>query len=141
MTIEAVTPRLDAGAIRSLRFSYDAEYDIALLHVGEPRPAVTFDLGDGWHLRVNDDGEAVGLELHGWRLRFLDVPARASDAALAMREVEAFAGRTLDEDIAAAATVEQLPATARLLIDMFGEAIARYESEYAEAVPALPGEA
>lgn len=133
MTTGAVAPRLDAGAVRSIRFSYDAEYDIALLHLNEPRPAVTYDLGDGWHLRVDDDGEAVGLELHGWRLRFLDAPSRASDATLAMREIEAFAGRTLDEDIVAAAPVERLPHTARLLIGMADEAIARYESEYAGA--------
>lgn len=133
MTTGAIAPRLDAGAVRSIRFSYDAEYDIALLHLGEPRPAVTYDLGDGWYLRVDDDGEAVGLELHGWRLRFLGAPSRASDAALAMREIEAFAGRTLDEDIVAAAPVERLPHTARLLIGMVGEAIARYESEYAGA--------
>ena len=30
MTTEAIAPRLDAGAVRSIRFSYDAEYDIAL---------------------------------------------------------------------------------------------------------------
>lgn len=142
MTTGAIAPRLDAGAVRSIRFSYDAEYDIALLHLNEPRPAVTHDLGDGWHLRVDDDdGEAVGLELHGWRLRFLDAPSRASDAALAMREIEAFAGRTLDEDIVAAAPVERLPHTARLLIGMAGEAIARYESEYAGAGTSLQREA
>ena len=141
MTTGAVAPRLDAGAVRSIRFSYDAEYDIALLHLGEPRPAVTYDLGDGWHLRVDDDGEAVGLELHGWRLRFLDAPSRASDAALAMREIEAFAGRTLDEGIVAAAPAERLPHTARLLIGMAGEAIARYESDYAQDGTPLQREA
>lgn len=130
MTTGAAALRLDVEGIRSLRFAYDAEYDIALLHVGEPRPAVTFDLGGGWHLRVNDDDEVVGMELHGWRRFFLDAPSRASAVAPAMREVEAFTGRTLHEDIEAAAAVERLPRTARLLIDMAGEAIARYETEY-----------
>lgn len=134
MTTGAATPHLDAEGVRSLCFSYEAEDDIALLHVGEPRPAVTFDLGGGWHLRVDDDdGEVVGMELHGWRQFFLDAPSRVSAVVPAMREVEAFTGRTLRENIVAVATVEQLPATARLLIDMISEAIALYEVEYGGA--------
>ena len=40
MTTGAVAPRLDAGAVRSIRFSYDAVYDIALLLIGMAGEAI-----------------------------------------------------------------------------------------------------
>lgn len=128
MATEVISPRLDLEGIRQLRFSYDAEHDIACLHVGESRPAVTLEIGGGSHLRM-DGREVVGMELHGLRRAFLGVPAYAPSFTPVIREIEALAGHTLDESFEADGTADRLPKTTRLLIFMVGQAIATYEAD------------
>ena len=141
MTAEVISPHLDLESIRQLRFSYDAKHDIACLHIGEPRPAITLEIGGGSHLRI-DGREVVGMELHGLRRAFLGSPTYSSAFAPAIKEIETFAGRTLDENFEAEGAADSLPKTARLLVFMVGQGIATYEADrrhgYMEEVEAFP---
>ena len=51
---------------------YDEEADVLYLSIGEPRPAVGVDLGDGVILRYDEVGkEVVGITFIGLRERLL----------------------------------------------------------------------
>lgn len=54
----------------SLSWDYDEEADVLYLSVGEPRPAVGVDIGEGVILRYDESRkEVVGLTLIGLRTR------------------------------------------------------------------------
>lgn len=54
-------------------WEYDEEADVLYLAVGEPRPAMGIDIGEGTILRYDEDsGEIVGLTVMGVRARLLE---------------------------------------------------------------------
>jgi len=54
-------------------WEYDEEADVLYLSVGEPRPAVGVDIGEGVVLRLDEEREeVVGLTLLGLRARLLE---------------------------------------------------------------------
>jgi uncharacterized protein YuzE len=56
----------------SISWDYDQDADVLYLSVGEPRPAVGVDIGEGVVLRYDEDRkEVVGLTLIGLRARLL----------------------------------------------------------------------
>lgn len=56
----------------SLSWDYDEEADVLYLSVGEPRPAVGVDIGEGAILRYDENQkEVVGLTLIGLRTRLV----------------------------------------------------------------------
>ena len=56
----------------SLTWDYDEEADVLYLSVGEPRPAIGVDIGDGLVLRYDEARhEVVGLTVIGLRERLL----------------------------------------------------------------------
>jgi uncharacterized protein YuzE len=55
-----------------LQWDYDEEADVLYLSVGEPRPAVGTDIGEGRVVRYDEmTKEVVGLALIGLRARVL----------------------------------------------------------------------
>jgi uncharacterized protein YuzE len=55
-----------------LQWDYDEEADVLYLSVGEPRPAVGTDIGEGVVVRYDEmTKEVVGLTLVGLRARVL----------------------------------------------------------------------
>jgi len=55
-----------------LQWDYDEEADVLYLSVGEPRPAVGTDIGEGLVVRYDEmTKEVVGLTLVGLRARLL----------------------------------------------------------------------
>ena len=65
--MEAVTI-LDAAS--SIRWDYDQDADVLYLSVGEPRPALGVDVGDGLVVRYDEaNREIVGLTVIGLRDR------------------------------------------------------------------------
>lgn len=142
---EIPSPHFSIEGFSRIWFSYESEDDIVLAHLDEPRAAVTWELGRGWHLRLSDEGEVFGMEIHGLRRMFLDAPRYSEVFAPAIHEMEQFTGRKLASGFLAQGTIQQLPRTTHLLIFMIGQAIEKHETmryaEYAEAVPALRREA
>jgi uncharacterized protein YuzE len=66
-------------APESLSWEYDEEADVLYIAIGEPRPAVTLDLGEGLFARYDKDAkEIVGLTILNLRGRLLAslVPAK-----------------------------------------------------------------
>ena len=56
----------------SISWDYDQDADVLYLSVGEPRPAVGVDIGEGVVLRYDvNRKEVVGLTLIGLRARLL----------------------------------------------------------------------
>ena len=56
----------------SIAWDYDEEADVLYLSVGEPRPAVGIDIGDGLVLRYDETrNEVAGLTVIGLRERLL----------------------------------------------------------------------
>jgi uncharacterized protein YuzE len=56
----------------SLSWDYDEEADVLYLSVGEPRPAVGVDIGEGVILRYDEaKKEVVGLTFIGLRARLV----------------------------------------------------------------------
>jgi uncharacterized protein YuzE len=54
----------------AVAWDYDGEADVLYLSVGEPRPAIGVDVGDGVVLRYNEAAnELVGLTVIGLRAR------------------------------------------------------------------------
>ncbi|MCC6387916.1 MAG: hypothetical protein IT302_11100 [Dehalococcoidia bacterium] len=117
---------LDLDGLRDVTFRYDEECDVASVFLGEPREAITEEAGDGWYIRETD-GAISGLELHGFRERFLSEPFHAGVTAAVISELEEAAGRLLAQGIAITAPAEALPATARWFVLVLGEAAARFE--------------
>ena len=65
--MEAVTV-LPSGAITTSE--YDAEADVLYISVGEPRPALGVDIGEGLVVRLDEARrEVVGLTVVGFRER------------------------------------------------------------------------
>lgn len=54
-----------------IRWDYDEEADVLYLSMGEPRPAIGIDIGEGVILRYEARREVVGLTLIGLRARLL----------------------------------------------------------------------
>lgn len=55
-----------------VRWDYDEEADVLYLSVGEPRPAVGVDIGEGVIARYDEErNEVVGVTLVGLRARLL----------------------------------------------------------------------
>ena len=55
-----------------VNWDYDEEADVLYLSIGEPRPALGIDIGEGVVLRYDEAGkEVVGLTLIGLRTRLL----------------------------------------------------------------------
>ncbi|MFN8507966.1 MAG: hypothetical protein U0547_10425 [Dehalococcoidia bacterium] len=124
------TLTLDLNGLRDVTFRYDEECDVASVFLGEPREAITEEAGDGWYIRETD-GAISGLELHGFRERFLAEPFHAGVTAPVISELEEAAGHSLREGIAISAPAEALPATARWFVLVLGEAAARFELDRA----------
>jgi uncharacterized protein YuzE len=61
------------GFIRGdITWDYDEDSDVLYLSVGEPRPAVGMDIGEGVILRYDESRqEVVGLTLMGLRSRLM----------------------------------------------------------------------
>ncbi|MGH2558192.1 MAG: DUF2283 domain-containing protein [Thermomicrobiales bacterium] len=56
----------------TINWEYDEEADVLYLSVGEPRPAVGIDIGDGLILRFDEaESEVAGLTVIGLRERLL----------------------------------------------------------------------
>ena len=56
----------------SLRWDYDGEDDVLYLTIGEPKPAVGVDIGEGIVVRYDEiEKQIVGLTLSGLRARVL----------------------------------------------------------------------
>jgi uncharacterized protein YuzE len=56
----------------SLRWDYDGEVDVLYLTIGEPKPAVGVDIGEGVVVRYDEiEKQIVGLTLSGLRARVL----------------------------------------------------------------------
>jgi uncharacterized protein YuzE len=56
----------------AISWDYDEEADVLYLSIGEPRPAVGVDIGEGVVVRYDEIGrEVVGLTLIGLRARLL----------------------------------------------------------------------
>jgi uncharacterized protein YuzE len=56
----------------AISWDYDEEADVLYLSVGEPRPAVGVDIGEGVVLRYDEaQNELVGLTLIGLRARLM----------------------------------------------------------------------
>jgi uncharacterized protein YuzE len=65
--MEAITI-LDSSA--SIAWDYDHDADVLYLSVGEPRPALGIDIGDGIVLRYDEaNSEVVGMTVIGLRAR------------------------------------------------------------------------
>ena len=57
----------------TITWDYDKDADVLYLSVGEPRPAVGMDIGEGVILRYDETRrEVVGLALIGLRARLLE---------------------------------------------------------------------
>lgn len=55
-----------------INWDYDEEADVLYLSVGEPKPALGVDIGEGVVLRYDEDrNEVVGLTLIGLRARLM----------------------------------------------------------------------
>jgi uncharacterized protein YuzE len=56
----------------SLRWDYDDEADVLYLTIGEPKPAVGVDIGEGIVVRYDEtEKQIVGITLSGLRARVL----------------------------------------------------------------------
>jgi len=56
----------------TITWDYDEEADVLYLSIGEPRPAIGMDIGEGIVVRYDEiNGEVVGLTLIGLRARVM----------------------------------------------------------------------
>jgi len=56
----------------SLRWDYDEEADVLYLSIGEPKPAVGVDIGEGIVVRYDEsEKQIIGITLTGLRERVL----------------------------------------------------------------------
>jgi uncharacterized protein YuzE len=68
--VEAVIKILEKPA--EIDWDYDEEADVLYLSVGEPRPALGVDIGEGVVARYDEENkEVVGITLIGLRARLL----------------------------------------------------------------------
>jgi len=70
----AVKPDMDSLKRNAKDFDieYDAKYDTLYAHLKTPPPAVSYDCGGEFWLRVNpENGEIVGFEIEAYRKSFL----------------------------------------------------------------------
>jgi uncharacterized protein YuzE len=57
---------------KAITWDYDEDADVLYLAIGEPRPAVGIDIGEGLIARYDEaKKEIVGLTMSGWRARML----------------------------------------------------------------------
>lgn len=74
--MEAVIKILEKPA--EVSWDYDEEADVLYLSIGEPRPAVGVDIGEGVIARYDEvQKEVVGITLIGLRARLLNELARS----------------------------------------------------------------
>jgi uncharacterized protein YuzE len=67
------------GSPTALSWDYDEEADVLYIAIGDPRPAVTVDLGEGVLARYDPANETVvGLTVLGLRSRLLEGLAKGS---------------------------------------------------------------
>lgn len=65
----------------AISWEYDEEADVLYLSVGDPKPAVSVDLGEGIIARYDErEREVVGLTVLGLRSRLLKGLARKGEA-------------------------------------------------------------
>lgn len=58
--------------VQALNWEYDEEADVLYISIGEPRPAVGTDIGEGVIVRYDQQQrEVVGLTILGFRARTL----------------------------------------------------------------------
>lgn len=121
----SVAPYVDLPTLARLTFDYDADADLASIHLGEPRPAVSEEVDSGWFLRLDDaTDEIVGMELHGLKQLAARTPLHARVVGPALQELEGFARTAADEGgFRATGNLDELPRTTQLVILMLGQAI------------------
>jgi hypothetical protein len=57
---------------QNMTMRYDAKRDTLMVHVGWPRPAISYDvLGEAWIRYVPDTKEVVGIEIENFESYFL----------------------------------------------------------------------
>ena len=60
------------GQQRSLNWYFDEEADVLYISIGEPRPSVGTDIGEGTIVRFNEkSNEVTGITIIGFRERTL----------------------------------------------------------------------
>jgi len=121
-------PFLDFASIKALEFSYHGEDDTAFVHVHQPRPAVSLDVGGDMWLRVDPDtDEVVGLEVHafakGFLIRHSKIATFADDTMKAARQKFGPDLQEIHTDC------ETLPELRDFLLFLLGHAIGTYERE------------
>ncbi|PZC43286.1 MAG: hypothetical protein DK306_002133 [Chloroflexi bacterium] len=125
--VSALTPRFDIQGLKRLRFSYDAEFDLANIHIEAPQPASTIEVDDGWYLRLSDEA-IVGMELHGLKRIFLSSTLFARVFTPSLDELRQHTGKTIDEDFTADGSAQELPHTSHLLLFMLGAAAMKLQA-------------
>jgi uncharacterized protein YuzE len=64
-----------AEAADNTQWQYDAGADVLYISLGDPRPALGVDVGDGTIVRIDPrTNEVVGVTVIGLRKRLLDSP-------------------------------------------------------------------
>ena len=59
-------------SVEPLSWEFDEEADVLYISVGEPRPAVGIDIGEGVIVRLDEESkEVVGLTIVGLKARIL----------------------------------------------------------------------
>jgi hypothetical protein len=128
------SPHLNLESFKSMRFRYNVDDDIAVVHIDDPRPAITVEVDDGWYLRVAEQ-EVVGMELHGLQRIFLSSSYYSRVFAPALDELSERAGQPIlkiTDATTVSGTVEELPQTMHLLIFMIGQATMKYQEDRRE---------
>lgn len=129
MESDARMPTFDPRSIREIIFFYwDRHDDIASIHINERRAAFMIEGDHGIHLR-EADGEIVGMDVYDFGRAYPRCAALSRVAIPAIAEIEAFAGRELDERFEVRATPQQLPLTTHMLIFAIAYALGAHEAE------------
>ena len=125
-----MAPSVNLEAMHVLQFDYDGDDDIAYIHIDGPRSAITEQVDDAWYLRLaQEDGEVVGMELHGLRSVFLKNPYFTKAFLPSIEELEAYTGLPFARaSLRIEGTVERLPRTTHLIILLIGLAIGMYDA-------------
>ena len=125
-----VSPSMNIAHLRALRFVYDAEDDIAIIHFGTPQGVITEQVNEGLFLRLAaESGEVVGLEMHGFQSRFLRNPYLRESFSAGIHELESSSGAPFGgADLVYEGSVERLPKTTHLTLLLVGLAIGLYDT-------------
>lgn len=126
-------PLFQLEGLRRLQVAYDAEDDIASIHLDGPRSSVTTELDHGWFVRTAD-GAVTGFEMHGLRRFVLTNAAYEPVVTPALRELTSVAGCTMAEDFAVRGDVAELPRTTQLIWFILGVVAEKYTSRRRQQV-------